>query len=163
VGAVLLPVRLTRGERSFVLFAGLKGAVPILLGTYVLSEDVRHAAEIYDVVFVVVFVSVVLQGGLVPVAARVLQVPMSVVEPEPFALGMRFRDEPEGLHRYIVATGSPADGCTIRELDVGEGFWVSMVSRNGRLVQVRGDTILESGDEVLALAEDDGPDRVFNP
>ena len=37
VGLVLLPVRLTRGERVFVLWSGLKGAVPILLGTYIVS------------------------------------------------------------------------------------------------------------------------------
>ncbi len=162
VGLVLLPISLTRGERSFVLFSGLKGAVPILLGTYVLAENVEGATEIYDLIFVVVLVSVVLQGGLVPAAARFFHVPMRVVEPEPFALGMRFRNEPEGLHRYIVAEGSPADGCTISGLDVGENFWVSMVSRNGQLVQVRGETELHAGDEVLALAaDDDGPDGAF--
>ena len=81
---------------------------------------------------------------------------------EPFALGMRFQDEPEGLHRYVVAEGAPADGCTVRGLDVGEGFWISMLSRDGRLVQVRADTTLLAGDEVLALAEDSqSPDAAF--
>ncbi len=155
VGLTLLPVTLSRGERSFVLFSGLKGAVPILLGTYVLAEGVSRAHEVYDVIFVVVLFSVVLQGGFVPLVARLCHVPMRVVEPEPFALGMRFRDEPEGLRRYVVAAHSPADGCSIRDLDVGENFWVSMVSRHGRLVQVRGETTLEAGDEVLALADDD--------
>ncbi|MGI8677898.1 MAG: cation:proton antiporter [Jatrophihabitans sp.] len=162
VGVLLLPISLTRGERSFVLFSGLKGAVPILLGTYVLVEGTAHAKEVYDIVFVVVLVSVVLQGGLVPAAAKVFRVPMRVVDPEPWALGMRFRDEPEGLHRYVVSAGSRADGCTIAGLDVGENFWVSMVSRDGRLVQVRGDTVLQTGDEVLALADGaDPPDDVF--
>jgi cell volume regulation protein A len=162
VGLLLLPVDLRRGERLFVLLSGLKGAVPILLGTYVLVEDAHRAREIYDIVFVVVFVSVMLQGGLVPTLAGALKVPMRVLEPEPWSLGVRFRDEPEGLHRYVVARGSPADGARIDELDVGEGFWVSMVSRHGRLVQVRGSTVLEAGDEVLALVEDgDGPEAVF--
>jgi cell volume regulation protein A len=162
VGLLLLPIRLTRGERLFVTLSGLKGAVPILLGTYVLVDGADHAREIYDIVFVVVFISVMVQGGLVPTLARMLHVPMRVVEPEPWALGMRFRDEPTGLHRYVVAPGAPADGCAIRELDVGEGFWVSMVSRGGTLVQVRGDTVLRAGDEVLALAEEPGgPDAVF--
>jgi len=156
VGLVLLPVRLDRGERWFVLLAGLKGAVQILLGTYVLVEGVHRAREIYDIVFVVVLLSVVLQGGLVPTLARLLRVPMHVTEPEPWALGMRFRDEPEGLHRFVVQRGSPADGCSLRDLDVGEDFWISMISRHGRLVQVRGDTVLQAGDEVLALA--DGPE-----
>jgi cell volume regulation protein A len=157
VGLVIAPISLTRGERAFVLLAGLKGAVPILLGTYVLVEGAHRADEIYDIIFVVVFASVLLQGGLVPTLARLLKVPMRVTEPEPWALGMRFRDEPEGLHRYVVAPGSPADGCTVSGLDVGEDFWISMISRHGRLVQVRGETVLEAGDEVLALA--DGPER----
>jgi cell volume regulation protein A len=164
VGAVLAPIRLSRGERGFVLFSGLKGAVPILLGTYVLADGARDAHELYDIVFVVVLASVLLQGALVPVVARTLGVPMRVVEPAPWALGMRFRDEPEGLHRYVVAAGSPADGCSLADLDVGESFWVSLVSRGGRLVQVRGDTVLEAGDEVLALAEEgDSPDHLFRP
>ena len=153
VGLVLAPIRLRRGERAFVLWAGLKGAVPIVLGTFVLTGDVPDASRIYGVIFVVVLISVVVQGGSVPIVARLLKVPMRVVEPEPWALGMRFRDEPEGLRRYFVAAGSPADGCSISGLDVGETAWISMVSRDGRLVQVRGRTLLRADDEVLLLAD----------
>jgi potassium/hydrogen antiporter len=155
VGLVLIPVKLSRGERAFTLWSGLKGAVPILLGTYVLAEELDGATRIYDIIFVVVTISVVLQGGLVPVFARLLHVPMRVTEPEPWALGMRFRDEPEGLHRYFVAPGSAADGCALADLALGETVWVSMVSRHGRLVQVRGSTVLHAGDEVLALADEE--------
>lgn len=164
VGLVLWPVRLARTERAFVLWAGLKGAVPILLGTYVVAQHVAHAERIYDIVFVVALVSVVVQGGLVPVVARLLHIPMRVVEPEPWALGMRFRKEPEGLHRYVVARGAPADGCSIRDLDIGETVWISMVSRRGKLLQVRGSTQLQAGDEVLALTDaeaDADVDRTF--
>ncbi|WAX58704.1 potassium/proton antiporter [Jatrophihabitans cynanchi] len=162
VGAVLIPVRLRLGERAFVLWAGLKGAVPILLGTYVLAEGIAGGERIYSVIFVVVLVSVVVQGGPVPVLARLWKVPMRVIEPEPWALGMRFREQPEGLHRYLVAAGSAADGCSIADLDLGEDAWISMVSRRGRLVQVRGETVLRPGDEVLALAEDDAdPGHLF--
>jgi cell volume regulation protein A len=71
VGVVLWPVRLRPAERLFVLWAGLKGAVPILLGTLVLAHGgVAGAARIYDVVFVVVVVSVVVQGALLPLFAR---------------------------------------------------------------------------------------------
>jgi potassium/hydrogen antiporter len=162
VGLLLLPMRLRRGERAFVLWSGLKGAVPILLGTYVVAEGVPDADRIYAVIFVVVLVSVVVQGGLVPTFARLWKVPMRVLEPEPWALGMRFRDEPEGLHRYIVAAGSAADGTTIGDLPLDEDVWISMISRGGRLVQVRGTTELEAGDEVLALAADDAlVERLF--
>jgi cell volume regulation protein A len=158
VGALLVPIRLRMGERAFVLWSGLKGAVPILLGTYVLSEHVDGASRVYGVIFVVVLISVIVQGGLVPTLGRLWHVPMRVVEPEPWALGMRFRDEPEGLRRYVVQAGSTADGCTIGDLPLGEDVWISMVSRNGRLLHVSGDTTLEPGDYVLALVSSEGGD-----
>ncbi|MGY2873143.1 potassium/hydrogen antiporter [Marmoricola sp. URHA0025 HA25] len=161
---VLAPIRLRRGERAFVLWSGLKGAVPILLGTYVLTEGVPGADRIYAVIFVVVLVSVVVQGGLVPTLARLWRVPMRVREPEPWALGMRFRDEPEGLHRFVVGRGSRADGTAVEDLPLGEDMWVSMISRAGRLVHVRGDTVLLADDDVLLLAPDGDAGRaLFRP
>jgi cell volume regulation protein A len=155
VGLLLLPVRLRGGERLFVLWSGLKGAVPILLGTYILSAGVPGADRLYEIVVVVVAFSVIVQGGLVPAVARRAGVPMRVVEPEPWALGMRFRDEPTGLHRYVVSAGAPADGCTIADLAVGEDTWISMINRGGALVPVRGESTLHAGDEVLVLTDPD--------
>jgi NhaP-type Na+/H+ and K+/H+ antiporter len=66
---VLLPVRLARGERLFVLWAGLKGAVPILLGSFLLTAGVPDASRLYAVIIVVVASSVIVQGGLVPTVA----------------------------------------------------------------------------------------------
>ncbi|HZY75050.1 MAG TPA: cation:proton antiporter [Jatrophihabitantaceae bacterium] len=164
VGLLLAPIRLRIGERAFVLWSGLKGAVPILLGTYVLSEHVAGASRVYGVIFVVVLISVIVQGGLVPVLGRLWHVPMRVVEPEPWSLGMRFRDEPEGLRRFVVQAGSAADGSTIGDLPIGEDVWISMVSRHGRLLHVSGDTTLEPGDEVLALVGDEAdPSSTFAP
>lgn len=75
-GLVLWPVALTRGERGFVLWAGLKGAVPVLLGLFIVSAGVADASRMYAIVFVVVAFSVIVQGGLVPVVASRLGVPM---------------------------------------------------------------------------------------
>jgi potassium/hydrogen antiporter len=146
---------MSNGERLFVTWSGLKGAVPILLGTYILSAGVAGADLLYQIVIVAVAFSVIVQGGLVPTVAHRTGVPMRVLEPEPWALGMRFRDEPTGLRRYNVAAGTPADGCTIADLALGDDTWISMINRNGALVPVRGDTVLQAGDEVLLLADPD--------
>jgi cell volume regulation protein A len=82
VGALLLPVRLARGERLFVMWSGLKGAVPILLAALALIAGVDDGQEIYEIVFVVVLFSVLVQGTFVPYAARRLGVPMERVEPD---------------------------------------------------------------------------------
>jgi len=154
VGLVLLPVRLRRNERIFVLWTGLKGAVPILLGTFILQDGLKDAHRAYEIIFVVVAFSVLVQGGLVPVLTDRLGIPLRTIEPEPWSLGVRFQEEPEGLHRYQVAAGSVADGATVDDLPCGEDAWVSFVIRDGRLVPVRGDTEIRAGDEVLVLAED---------
>jgi len=76
VWPLLLPTGLRAGERGFVVWGGLKGAVPILLAALALQRGVRDATEIYELVFVVVLASVVVQGSTVPLAARRLGVEM---------------------------------------------------------------------------------------
>jgi potassium/hydrogen antiporter len=152
IALCLARVDLSRNERLFVLWGGLKGAVPILLGSYLLVAPVREAQRLYGVVVIVVVFSVVVQGSLVPFAADRLGVPMRTLEPEPWSLGVRLQDEPEGIRRFTVAAGSPADGCAIEDLHAMPGdFWVSIVIRDGTLVTVRRDTRLLAGDEVLVL------------
>lgn len=151
VGVLMLPVRLRWGERLFVIWAGLKGAVPIVLGLFVLAANVAGAQRLYDVVFVVVLASVVIQGGLVPVFATLFRVPMRVAQPAPWASGLRLTREPDGTARLTVESGSPADGRTVAELALGEDGWISLVERDGELVQVRGSTRFQAGDTVLAL------------
>jgi len=149
---LLRPAGLAPGENAFVLFAGLKGAVPLLLGSMLLP--LAGGARLYGVVVVVVLVSVVVQGSLVPTVARLLKVGMRVVEPEPFVFGMRLREEPAGERHLTVAAGSLAEGQRIDALPgLAEGTWVSMLRRNGTLVPVRGTTRVLAGDEVLLLVD----------
>jgi cell volume regulation protein A len=80
---LLVPLRLDWGERVFVMWSGLKGAVPILLAAFALLQGAGGAERIYAIVFVVVAFSVIFQGGSVPFAARKLGVPMRIVYREP--------------------------------------------------------------------------------
>jgi cell volume regulation protein A len=83
VAAVLAPVRLTRGERAFVAWGGLKGAVPILLAAFAVAAHVDHAQRLYETVFVVVLASVVVQGGSMARAARLCGIEMRRVPVTP--------------------------------------------------------------------------------
>src|SRR6266571_243829 len=100
VGVLLWPVRLRRGERLAVLWAGLKGAVPILLGAFIVEAGAPGAQRLYEIIFVVVAFSVIVQGGTVPWLLRRLRVPLRTIEPGPWSLGIRFQHEPEGVHRF---------------------------------------------------------------
>jgi len=154
VSSCLAGVQLARNERVFILFAGLKGAVPILLGELLRAAHVPDAERLYGIVVVVVIFSVLVQGSAVPAVATLLHLPMRTVETRPWEIGVRLADEPEGVHRFSVAKGSAAEGCTVEGLSdrVGD-VWVSIVVRTTGLVPVRGDTELQAGDEVVMLAD----------
>jgi cell volume regulation protein A len=76
---LMAPLRLRRGERLFVMWSGLKGAVPILLAAFALLEGVGGAERIYGIVFVVVAFSVIAQGATIPYVAQRLGIPMRIV------------------------------------------------------------------------------------
>jgi potassium/hydrogen antiporter len=161
VGLCLVPARLKRNEQLFVLFAGLKGAVPILLGVMLRQALVPGAERLYAIVVVVVVFSVVFQGSLIVPVARYLHLPIRTAEPEPWSLGVRLRDEPEGVHRFTVAPGSLAAGRALNQLDeLGEDAWVSFLVRESRVVRITGSTQLRAGDELLILAEPECIDKL---
>lgn len=141
VGTLLLPVRLRWGERLFVMWGGLKGAVPILLGAFALLAGVAQADRVYGIVFVVVALSVLVQGSTMPAAARLLGVPMRQSE------AGNWQQE-----RYTVGSTSRAAGVRVRDLPLGEGGWVQSIERNGVTKRPRGSTVIETGDAVEVLA-----------
>lgn len=153
VGVVSLPIRLRRGERAFVLAAGLKGAVPILLGMFVLTSGVPGAREIYAIIFIVVLVSVIVQGGLVPAMTRLFQITTHIEAARPWSLDIRFTEPPEHLSRHSVEAGSAADGATVAEIS-GDAGWISMIGRDGVLVPLTSNTVLQAGDTVLTHVSD---------
>jgi potassium/hydrogen antiporter len=63
-------------ERLFVIWSGLRGAVPILLATFALLAAVEDAERVYDIVYVVVAFSVIVQGSSIPFVARWLGIRM---------------------------------------------------------------------------------------
>ena len=79
VGPLLVPVRMRRAEKIFVVWAGLRGAVPILLAAFALLGAVEDADRVYNIVFVVVAFSVIVQGSSIPFVARRLGIPMRAV------------------------------------------------------------------------------------
>lgn len=76
VATLLASARFRWGERAFIAWSGLKGAVPILLAAFAVLADVEGAERLYGIVFVVVLLSVVGQGTLVPAVARTLGIRM---------------------------------------------------------------------------------------
>ncbi len=110
VDLCLTPARRRRGERIFVLLAGLQGAVPILLAGYLLATHLPGAGRLYGIVVIVVAFSVVVQGGFVTTVARLVRLAVELVPPEP---------GPLACASVTALTGST--GCTLARRQLAGG------------------------------------------
>jgi cell volume regulation protein A len=152
VALSLYGVRLRFKEKLFVMWSGLKGAVPIILAAFALVGDVDDSRLIFNIVFVVVTFSVLVQGSLIPFVAHRLGVPIRIVEPEPWDISIRLR-EPGQVQRYVVGPRSRVLGSTIRDLPLGERAWISFIVQDGQARQARGSHVFQVGDEVHVLGD----------
>jgi cell volume regulation protein A len=139
---LLLPARLTWGERVFIAWAGLKGAVPILLGALALLSGVDGADRLYGIVFIVVLFSVVVQGASVPIVARRLRIPFRRVD----------EDLAEVLE-FVVREEAFASGRRVADLPLGERAWVGALIRGGHPLPLSGNVVLEPGDRVHVYSQ----------
>jgi cell volume regulation protein A len=153
IGPLLYLYDLRRSDRIFIVWSGLKGAVPILLGTLAQLGGADDAGRIYRVIFVVVLFSVVVQGSLVPSVAHRLGVPMRTARPEPWSVSIRTRQEPRGVLRLVVRESARACGKAISDLPLAGRAWIALILRDGEPVDARAGQTLEPRDEVLVLAD----------
>jgi cell volume regulation protein A len=141
-------------DRTFVAWAGLRGAVPIVLATFPEAEGLPDAQLFFNVVFFVVLVSVLVQGTTVGAAARLL----GVEEREPVAdLPARSPTATvtSALHEIILGPGSVAVGRRLVDLGLPAHALVVLIARDDGDVIPQGSTVLRPGDRLVVLTDDD--------
>jgi potassium/hydrogen antiporter len=138
-------------EIAFVSWAGLRGAVPIVLATIPFAEKVTDAERLFDIVFVIVVISTVLTGPTLPTVARRLGVTRQL---EPRSLDLEVAPLERVAADMLQVTISPVSllhGVEVGELRLPEGSSVSMVVRDGRAIVPERRTVLRRGDDVLIV------------
>ncbi|MEN9934360.1 MAG: hypothetical protein RLZZ387_939 [Chloroflexota bacterium] len=151
----LIWFRRSLAELLMVAWAGLRGAVPIVLATFPLLAGVPGAMTIFNVVFFAVLVSVLLQGMSISWVARRLGVNAERLQPDPphtyvpdVRLSSRMLDA-------VVPPGSTLVGRTILDLGLPRGVLVVQIQRDDAPLIPSGGTVLQGGDHLLLLATPD--------
>jgi cell volume regulation protein A len=142
-------------EKLFVSWVGLKGAGPILFALYPVVHEVQGAGDIFNVVFIVSLMSLILQGmSLTPVAKWLnLSYPE---DPEVESFGMELPEEMGMLSDHIVTPDDLSAGKTLRELHLPHGIRVMMVKREGKFLVPHGSMELMEGDHlIIVMGESD--------
>jgi cell volume regulation protein A len=138
-------------ELAFISWAGLRGAVPIVLATIPLSEGVDDATRLFDIVFVMVVIYTVLTAPTLPLVARVLRVAR---RSEPRDLDVEAAPLERIAADLLMVTISPKSrmhGVEVGELRLPKGASVSLVVRDKSTFVPQLRTVLRRGDELLVV------------
>jgi potassium/hydrogen antiporter len=161
--AVLLSVvwfRVGWREQAFLSWAGLRGAVPIVLATIPLAHEMPGATRIFDLVFVLVVVLTLVQGPTLPWAARRLRLAGSVT-----TVGLDVESSPLGALDADVLTvrigpESALHGVELFELRLPERANVTLVVRDGEPFVPTPRSSLRHGDELIVVTAAAARDEV---
>jgi cell volume regulation protein A len=141
-------------KKLFISWVGLRGAVPIVFATYPLLAGVTHASMIFNLVFFISVSSVLLQGTTLPIVAKWLHVSVPEKLKRKFPIDLELKEGSKSeLVELDVPPGSAVIGKAVVELALPKTASIVLVNRDGKYLAANGDTVMQSGDHILIVAD----------
>lgn len=151
----LLPFKMNIRKKAMIAWVGLRGSVPIILATFPFMAGIPQADTIFNIVFFVVFASVLIQGTSIPLVSKILKLDVPMVNRINYPIEF---EKTEGIDAeltdIIVPYNSESVGKMIRDINVPDKCLIVLISRNNKFVIPSGPTIIEGGDVLLVLANE---------
>lgn len=150
----LLPFRkITMKSRLFVSWVGLRGAVPIIFATYPVVAGVEGSNIIFNIIFFITIISLVVQGTSISFIARLLH----LSEPLPKTgndFGVELPEEIDSsLSDMIVTYETLEEADTLKDMNLPQGTLVMIVKRGDEYLIPNGTLKLKVGDKLLLISE----------
>ncbi|WP_328321875.1 potassium/proton antiporter [Streptomyces sp. NBC_00388] len=151
----LAPFRVTWQEQTLMSWAGLRGAVPVILATIPMVSGIDGSSRVFNIVFVLVVVYTLVQGPTLPWLARKL----NLGDNSEAASDLGIESAPlERLRGHLLSVAIPEKsrmhGVEVGELRLPKGAAVTLVVRDGTSFVPLPSTVLRRGDELLVVATD---------
>jgi len=152
----LLGSGLSIRERLMVAWVGLRGAAPIILATFPMVAGVAASDTIFNVVFVAVIMSVLVQGPSVGFVARLLGIAVPFAGDAPMPIDVDIpADIDLGIKRLTIEKGAEADGEKLLSIGGPSRPLVVLIRRQGWLFIPTGNTRLLAEDELYVLGSEE--------
>ena len=150
----LLPFKgLSFRAKILASWVGLKGAGPILFALYTVLEGVDGSSEIFNIVFTITLLSLLVQGMTLSPMAHLLNLSIDD-DPEVETFGMEIPEEMGMLRDHIVTQTDLVGGATLRDLHLPHGIRVVMVRRKEQYLVPHGSMKLMTGDKLVIIMGD---------
>lgn len=142
-------------EKLFVSWTGLRGAVPIILATYPLTEGHPQAKYIFNVIFFVVLTSVMIQGKTLADVAKFLKLDAVVREAKSWTLNFDITPTSgtDETREVDLLPDSVAVGMLVRDLKFPDGVTILLINRGDKYMIPKGGTVLEPDDTLLIFGD----------
>ena len=154
IGLLPFGKRITPTSKLFVSWVGLRGAVPIIFATYPVVADVPGADVIFNIVFFITILSLVIQGTTVSKVARLLGL-STPMEKTGNDFGVELPEEIDSDLRDVTVTQEMLDkkGDTLKNMNLPQGTLVMIVKRGNEYLIPNGTLKLHVGDKLLLISE----------
>jgi len=148
-------------NRVFISWAGLRGAVPIVLATYPAAAGIEGSDKIFNLVFFAVLLSVLVQGSTLGLLAKWLKL-SEPARPKPLASLELYTMAQTDYDLVVVdiPESFAKEGPRIRDLNLPEGAVITMIARRGEIILPKGNTRLERWDQLSILAHAPDIERI---
>ncbi len=149
----LAPFRnLSTKARTYVSWVGLRGAVPIIFATYPMVEGLEHDDIIFNTVFLITIISLIIQGTTVTGMANMLGLSTKEIEK---GFDIALPDEVKAkLTELKVSEEFLVNGDTLRNINLPKDILVMMIRRGDNYIVPRGDTQILVNDILLFIKEE---------
>lgn len=154
VFACLLPFRnISNKARLFISWVGLRGAVPIIFATYPVIAKIEGSQQLFNIVFFITLLSLVVQGTSISYVARKLHLDLPE-EKEGNEFGVELPDEIDSKLNDITLTPDMLDnGNRLKDMNIPKGTLVMLVKRGNEFIIPNGEVELHTGDKLLLISE----------
>lgn len=154
VFACLLPFRnISNKARLFVSWVGLRGAVPIIFATYPVIAGIEGSQQLFNIVFFITLLSLVVQGMSISSFARWLHLDLPE-EKEGNEFGVELPDEIDTkLEDMTLTPEMLAGGNRLKDMNIPKGSLVMLVKRGNEFIIPNGQVELHAGDKLLFISE----------
>lgn len=150
----LLPFRMKLRRRFYISWVGLRGAVPIVFATYPLLAGIDKADMIFNLVFFISLISVLVQGSTISLFAKWFHVALPFKIKKKSAVDMFMSEHAKNQMVEIeIPTDSFSVGKKIVDLNFPKNSRIALINRKETFLTPQGSTTIESDDRLIVLLE----------